>query len=98
MRIKSIEKVATVYFYVETDEELFPMYRRSEGGHWERSQGESWEAFYDEGAFEEAFQNYLAGQPVFDLKHFKSSVPIEDGVYHIEYIDSDHVRLTRKAP
>ena len=105
MKIKSIQKIATVYFYIETDDELFPEYRRSLSGQWEHSMGESWETWYDDGALERMFQEYLAGQPqptTDDLKKlFKDyrahPASLEDGVYHIEYIDDHLVRLTKKA-
>lgn len=93
-KINSVVKIATVYYYVETDDELFPSYRRSESGQWEHSMGESWEACYDDGTLEKAFQEYLLGQPQFKIELIRSN---EDGVYHIEYIDDHHVRLTKKA-
>lgn len=94
MKIASIQKIATVYYYVETDDDLFPNYRRSESGQWEQSMGESWEALYDEGVLEEAFQEYLLRQPTFKIELIRSN---DDGVYHIEYIDDHLVRLTKKA-
>lgn len=96
MKVTSVQKITTVYYYVKTEDD-FLNYRRSENGQWEMSMGESWEALYDEGVLEEAFQNYLAGQPTFHLEHFKPRLPLDDGVYHVEYVDADHVRLTKKA-
>ena len=43
MKIQSIEKVITTYYYVETDEEDFPCYRTDGKGNWECAMGESWE-------------------------------------------------------
>jgi len=97
MKIKSVEKIATVYYYVDTDDELFPNYRRSESGQWEHSMGESWEVGYDDGTLEKAFQEYQAGQPTFRLEYFQPRSLLENGVYYIEYIDDHQVRLTKKA-
>lgn len=97
MKIKSVQKIATVYFYVETDDELFPNYRRSEHGHWEHSMGESWESWYDDGALENAYQEYIAALPRWDPETFLPRISLDDGFYHIEYTDADHVRLTKKA-
>ena len=98
MKVTSVQKIATVYFYVETDS-VFPEYRRSEKGQWEHLLGESYEPYYDEdqGALEQAFQEYLAGQPRFPtIAGIQSRTPLlEDNVYHMEYIDADHVRLTK---
>lgn len=94
MKVASVQKIATVYYYVETDDELFLNYRRSESGQWENSMGESWEAYYDDGSLEKAFQEYLLGQPAFKIELIRSN---DDGVYHIEYIDDHLVRLTKKA-
>lgn len=93
MKVASVQKIATVYYYVETDDELFPNYRRGENGGWEHSMGESWEAYYDDGNLEKAFQEYLLGQPVFKIELIRTN---DDGVYHIEYIDDHLVRLTKK--
>ena len=100
MKVKSVQKIAAVYYYVETNDEVNPNYRRSESGNWERSMGESWEAFYDEGVLEEAFQQYLAGMPKFDFEAYvkgeaSTHAAPEDGVYHVDYIDDHHVRLTK---
>jgi len=89
MKVKSVQKIATVYYYVDTDGYPFPEYRRSEGGQWEHLMGESWESWYDDGALEKAFEEYLAALP-----RYRS--PVEDGVYYIEYIDDHQVRLTKK--
>ena len=99
MKVKSVQKIAITYFYVETDDELFPEYRRSESGQWEHLMGESWESYYndDQGSLEQAFQYYIAGLPLppggFQIQ-FHNPL-LESDVYHIEYIDADHVRLTK---
>lgn len=98
MKVKSAQKIAAVYYYVTTDDELFPDYRRSESGNWEHQIGESWESWYDDGALEKAFQEYQAGRPKFQIEYFQPPrMPLEDGVYHIEYIDDHQVRLTKKV-
>lgn len=99
MKVTEVVKVATTYYYVKTEDD-FLNYRRSESGQWEQSMGESWEAMYDEGVLEEAFQNYIAGMPKFrieDVLGDQHRAPLDNGVYHIEYIDGDHVRLTKKV-
>ena len=106
MKVKSVVKVSTVYYYIETDDELFPQYRRSLGRQWEHSVGKSWEEWHDDGALEKAFEEYIAGlppmPPTFRLEYelprtSPEDTSLEDGVYYIEYIDASHVSLTKKA-
>lgn len=94
VKINSVQKIATVYYYIETDYIDFPDFRRSESGNWERRMGESWES-WDDGNLEKAFQEYQAGQPGSPIGEIRFRTPHEDGVYHIEHIDDQHVRLTK---
>ena len=97
VKIKSVVKAAIVYYHIETDLIDFPEFRRNESGQWERSIGESWDTWYDDGELEKAYQEYIAALPQWDAKIYLPRVSLEDGIYHIEYIDADHVRLTKQA-
>jgi hypothetical protein len=54
-KILEIEKIVETNYYITTNQDLFPMYRRSESGVWERLMGESWESFYDVKELESLF-------------------------------------------
>lgn len=102
MKVKSAVKMAIVYHYVTTDDEESPNYRRNEDGYWERLAGGRWEILHLSGPLQKAFQDYIDGMPPFDINAFvkgerTADAPLEDGVYHMEYVSADHVRLTKKA-
>ena len=58
MIIVETEKRIEVNYYITTDEEYFPFYRRSEHGIWENMMGESWEPVHgnNEKRIEQLFQ------------------------------------------
>ena len=57
MKIKSVEMVTQIVFYVDTDEDDYNCYRRYADGSWELLMGESWESVYiKEAELEEAFR------------------------------------------
>jgi hypothetical protein len=59
MRIKTIDKC--VIYYVETDDEEWPEYRRVGESCWENRMGESWEpAYFEEEELEAAFRKEVA--------------------------------------
>jgi hypothetical protein len=43
-KIIEFEKLIEINYYITTDEEVYPLYRRSEHGSWENQMGESWES------------------------------------------------------
>lgn len=99
MKVKSVQKIAITYFYVETDDELFPTYRRSEQtGQWEHLMSGSWEPYDDDdqGSLEQAFRYYIQDLPLPPGGGVQYRTPLfESDVFHIEHIDADHIRLTK---
>jgi hypothetical protein len=60
VKITRVDKVTKPIYYIQTDEEDYPSYRRYDGGSWEQSMGESWETVYiREKELESAFQMFL---------------------------------------
>jgi hypothetical protein len=58
--MKILEVTKDVAFIVETDEAMYPTYRRSLGGSWENLIGDSWEPVYmQEAELEAAYQDWL---------------------------------------
>lgn len=62
MKIVEVKKVVETNYYIQTDDGLFPFYRRSEYRNWENLMGESWEPHYNDEELEKEFQNWLTTQ------------------------------------
>lgn len=62
MKIKDVEVEISTIYYLETDADIFPTYRRFGSGVWERLMGESWESCYgDEKELEALFREWELG-------------------------------------
>ncbi len=58
-KILEVETFVYPVYYITTDDDLFPCYRRSSNGSWERSMGESMETVFDDQELESLFQQWL---------------------------------------